>query len=106
MFPTEVLCLAANASATVASFCSALLGIALHRSDFVSQKMGGIASCVSDERLLFGETQPQFLTQKRSNLPFDILCLLLWPRESEAEIVGIAGIFEPPVVRILRIDGR
>src|SRR5579864_4055004 len=96
---------AVNTSTPVAGLCPALLGIALHRSDFVSQKMGGFASRVSDERLLFGETQAQFLAQKRSHLPLDVLCLLLWPREGEAESVGLADVFEPPVVRLLRIDG-
>ena len=97
---------AINTSALKAGFCPALLGIALHRGDFVSQKMSGFAPGVSDECLFFGETQAQFLTQKRSHLPFDVLCLLLWPRKSEAEVVGIADIFEPPVVRVVWVDGR
>ena len=95
---------AVNTSAFKASFGPALLGIALHGGDFVSQKMGGFTPGVSDEGLLFGESQAQFLIQKCCQLPFDVLCFLLWPRESQAEVVGVANIFEPSVVRI--VGGR
>src|SRR6266702_6313916 len=95
---------AVNTSAFEASFCPALLEITLHRGDFVSQKMGGFASGVGNEGLLFGESQAQFLAQKGGQLTFDVLVFLLWPREGEAEVVGVADIFEPSVVRIVRVD--
>src|SRR5712691_13069745 len=95
---------AVNTSAFEASFCPALLTITLHGGDFVSQKMGGFAPGVGNEGLLFGESKAQFLAQKCCQLPFDVLCFLLWPREGEAKVVGVADIFEPSVVRIVWVD--
>src|SRR5260370_19687287 len=90
-----------DTSAFHTGFRPALLGIVLHRGDFVSQKMGGFAPGVGNEGLLFGESKAQFLAQKRSQLPLDVLCFLLWSREGEAEVVGVTNIFEPPVVRVV-----
>ena len=95
---------AVNTSALVASFCPALLEIALHRGDFVSQKMGGLAPGMGNEGLLFRENKAQFLAQKCCQLPLDVLCFLLWPREGEAEVVSVADIFEPSVARVVRVD--
>ena len=66
--------------------------------------MGGLAPGVGNEGLLFGESQAQFLAQKCCQLPLDVLCFLLWPREGEAEVVSVANIFEPPVVRVVGVD--
>ncbi len=43
--------------------------------------MGGLAPGVGNEGLLFGESQAQFLAQKCCQLPLDVLCFLLWPRD-------------------------
>src|SRR5712692_10554910 len=66
--------------------------------------MGSFAPGVSDEGLVFGESQTQLLAQKCCQLPLDVLCFLLWPRKGEAEVVGVADVFEPPVVRVVWVD--
>src|SRR5437868_687754 len=66
--------------------------------------MGSFAPGVGNECLLFGEGKAQFLAQECCQLPLDVLCFLLWPREGEAEVISIANIFEPPVVRVVWVD--
>jgi hypothetical protein len=74
--------------------------------EVVAEEAGGFRAPMGDERLGLGKFQLEVLIQERSEVLPDGLGFVTWPREAQQEVIGVAHVAQPPVVRVLRIDDR
>ncbi len=70
----------------------------MQNRDFVAAKFRGFTPRMGDERFCLGEFQLEFISEKFSELLFDLFGFCLCADNSEQEIIGISDVMEASVM--------
>jgi hypothetical protein len=61
---------------------------------------------VGDQRLGLRQLQRKLLAQKLTEATSDLLSFRSWSDEPEQDVIGVADVTQPPIIRIVRIQTR
>jgi hypothetical protein len=82
------------------------LSIVVLDDDLVAEEPRRAGAGVGDQRLGLRQLQREFVVQELTEATFDLLSFGSWAGEPEQDVICVADVTQPPIVRIARIQTR
>ena len=82
------------------------LSVVVLDGDLVAEEPRRAGAGVGDQRLGLRQLQREFVVQELTEATFDLLSFRSWSGEPEQDVIGVADVTQPPILRIVRIQTR